>query len=217
MRAARLSALILALTLCVPPMVSAASSATPAVLPPDQVVQQTEQQMIDAINAKRDELRQHPQELYDLVGKILLPHFDFTYASQLVLGPYWRSATPAQRQAFQDAFYKFLVNSYSNGLLQGNYSKRNLKVEPWRGEADDKYAFVRTQVLRANGPPVHVVFSMVRTLQGWKAFDLSIEGVSYVMNYRNQFGAEIQQKGLNALITRLNADASKPPAKGNGS
>ena len=217
MRLIRVPAFVLALTWCVPVTVWAASSGTPAALPPDQVVQQTAQQMINAINAKGEELKQHPQELYDLVGKILLPHFDFTYASQLVLGPYWRSATPAQRQAFQEAFYRFLVNSYSNGLLQGNYSERNLKVEPWRGDVDDKYAFVRTQVLRADAPPVHVVFSMVRTPQGWKAFDLSIEGVSYVMNYRNQFGPEIQQKGLNALIARLNTDARKPPPKANGS
>ena len=217
MRITHLPVLMSALIVCVPAMGFAASSATSSMPPPDQVVQQTEQQMIDAINAKRNDLKQHPQELYDLVGKILLPHFDFTYASQLVLGPYWRSATAAQRQAFQEAFYKFLVNSYSNGLLQGNYSQRNLKVEPWRGEADDKYAFVRTQVLRANAPPVHVVFSMVRTPRGWEAFDLSIEGVSYVMNYRNQFGPEIQQKGLDALIARLNADASKPPPKGSGS
>lgn len=198
---------------CLPAL---AADTTP-VVPPDQVVQQTAQQMISAINAKRDELKLHPQEIYKLVGDILLPRFDFAYASQLVLGPYWRSATTTQRHAFEDAFYKFLVNSYSNGLVQGNYSERNLKVEPWHGSSDDKYAFVRTQVLRANAPPLQVVYSMVRTPQGWKAFDLSVEGVSYVMNYRNQFGPEVQQKGLDALIARLNAEAAKPPPTGGGS
>ncbi|MGH8283952.1 MAG: MlaC/ttg2D family ABC transporter substrate-binding protein, partial [Gammaproteobacteria bacterium] len=80
---------------------------TTAIQPPDQVIKQTATQMFAAVNSKRDELKQHPQDLYGIIGKILLPHFDFDYASRLVLGPYWRSATPEQRKAFEDAFYKF--------------------------------------------------------------------------------------------------------------
>lgn len=194
-----------------------ANTDTAALLSPTQVVRQTEQEILSQVNSQRVELERNPQQLYALVGKVLLPHFDFDYASRLVLGPYWRSATPAQRKAFEDAFYRFLVNSYANGLLNGNYSERNLQVEPWRGSSEDTRAMVRTQVLRPNAPPVHVDFAMVRTKDGWKAFDLSVEGVSYVMNYRNQFAPEIQQKGLDALIARLNADAAKPPPKSGGS
>ncbi|MGH8282862.1 MAG: MlaC/ttg2D family ABC transporter substrate-binding protein, partial [Gammaproteobacteria bacterium] len=190
-----------------------------SIQPPDQVIKQTATQMFAAVANKRDELKQHPQDLYAIIGKILLPHFDFDYASRLVLGPYWRSATPEQRKAFEDAFYKFLVRSYSDGLLNGNYSERNLQVEPWRHGSNDNYATIRTKVLRANAPPVQVDYIMKRTKDGWKAFDVSIEGISYVMNYRNQFGPEIQQKGIDELIKRLNADAGKGPApqtKGSG-
>lgn len=198
----------------------AAASSAGAQLPPDQVVEQTAEQMFQAIHHQRAELQRNPRALYKLVGDILLPHFDFDYASRLVLGPYWRTATPAQRKAFENAFYKYLVHSYANGLLQGNYSKRNIEVEPWRGGADDTRAMVRSKVLRSNGPPVEVDYAMVRTRDGWKAFDVTIEGISYVMNYRNQFGPEVQAKGLDELIARLNAEADRPappPSAAHGS
>lgn len=209
MRTRGLFIVIMALLISTPTL--AADKSSSISLPPDKVVQQTATQMLAAVSSKSTELKQHPEELYDLIGKILLPHFDLGYASRLVLGPYWRTATPAQRQAFQDAFYKFLVNSYANGLLQGNYSDRNLQVEPWHGSAEDNHAMVRSKVMRANAPPVQVDYAMVRTKDGWKAFDVSIEGISYVMNYRNQFGPEIQQKGLDELIKRLNTGAERAP------
>jgi len=214
MRKTRFSVLllILATAMCLPAMASAANSSTPAVSQPDQMVQQTVQEILTEVSNDRAELKQDPRKLYALVGRLLLPHVDFEYASRLVLGPYWRSATPTQRKAFEEAFYRFLVNSYANGLLSGNYSERNLKVEPWRGSAEDTRAMVRTQVLRPSAPPVQVDYAMVRTKDGWKVFDVSIEGISYVLNYRNQFGPEIQQKGLDALIARLNAEANKAPA-----
>ncbi|MDE2070266.1 MAG: ABC transporter substrate-binding protein [Gammaproteobacteria bacterium] len=217
MRVTRLGVCILALSLCLPVMAQAANSSAAAMPPPDQVVKQTAQEILTEVSSNRVEYARDPAKLYAMVGKVLLPHFDFDYASRLVLGLYWRSATPAQRKAFENAFYHFLVNSYANGLLHGNYSARNLKVEPWRGSASDTRAMVQTQVLRANAPPVQVDYAMVRTPEGWKAFDVSIEGVSYVLNYRNQFVPEIQQKGLDALIARLQADAAKPPAKTGGS
>jgi len=206
--------------LCLSFPVRAAENAASTQLPPDKIIQQTATQMLSTVSKERAELQQHPDKLYALIGKILLPHFDLGYASRLVLGPYWRTATPEQRQAFQQAFYKFLVHSYANGLLQGNYSDRNLEVQPWRGSADDNHAMIRSKVLRANAPPVEVDWAMVRTKDGWKAFDVSIEGISYVMNYRNQFGPEIQQKGMDELIKRLATSAENAPApnaRGDGS
>ncbi|MGH8398187.1 MAG: MlaC/ttg2D family ABC transporter substrate-binding protein [Gammaproteobacteria bacterium] len=190
----------------------AANAPAPKIPTPDKVVQQTATQILAAVNEKRDELKKNPQELNSLIGNILSPHFDLGYASRLVLGPYWRTATPAQRQAFQDAFYKYLVHSYSHGLLQDHYSGNNIHVDPWRGSPDETHAMVRSEVMRAsNAPPVQVDYAMIRTKDGWKAFDVRIEGISYVMNYRNQFGPEIQQKGIDELIKRLNVDAEKPP------
>lgn len=187
----------------------AAATPTAGTMPPDQVVQETAKAMFSVINGHKPELKQHPDKLYGLIGNVLLPHFDFDYASRLVLGRYWRTATPAQRKSFEAAFYKFLVHSYADGMLKGNLSERNVEVEPWRGTDSDTRTLIRSKVMRENGAPVEVDYAMVKTRDGWKAFDVTIEGISYVMNYRNQFGPEIQQNGLDALIKRLNADAGK--------
>lgn len=188
--------------------------------PPDQVVRQTVMAMFSAVDTKRAELKQHPAALYSLISKILLPHFDLGYSSELVLGPYWRNATPAQRQAFETAFFRFLMHSYSNSLLKGSYSMKNLVVEPWRGRPTDSHAVVRSELRSVNGAaPLHVDYLMVHTAQGWQAFDVSIEGISYVMNYRNQFAPEIKQTGIDALIKRLNTEsrgAAVAPAHGSG-
>lgn len=212
MRTYRFLTCVLALALALPLSIPAVRAAAAATVPPDQVIHETAEQIFSTVNSNRAELQQDPQRLDGLVGKILLPHFDFTEASRLVLGRYWRTATPAQRKAFEDAFYKYLVNSYANGLLKGNYSARSMKIEPWRGNADDTRAMIRTQVLLSGKPPVQVDYAMLRTPQGWKAFDVSVEGISYVLSYRNQFAPEIQQKGLDALIRRLQADASQASA-----
>ena len=179
-------------------------------LPPDQLVQQSAKSLLNTVAAKRDELKVHPEELYDIAQKDLLPYFDFDYASRLVLGLAWRNATPAQRKAFQDAFIRYLVRNYADGLLKGNFSDRDLQVEPWSGQVTDNRTVVKTKVLRANAQPVEVDYQMRSTPQGWKAFDVQIEGISYVLNYRNQFGPEIQAKGLDELIKRLNDAASQP-------
>lgn len=200
---------VMALFLSLPAL---ADTTTSVPMPPDQVIEQTAKQMFAAVNGHQAELKRHSQELYGIIGKILLPHFDLNYASRLVLGPYWRSATPAQRKAFEGAFYKYLVHSYADGLLKGNYTEHNIQVEPWRGRPSDTRAMVRSKVMTGNRPPVEVDYAMVRTKDGWKAFDVTIEGISYVLNYRNQFGPEIQQTSLDALIKRLNTEVEKGPA-----
>jgi len=185
-------------------------------VPPDQVVQTSAKQLLTTVAAKRDDLKAHPEELYDIAQKDLLPYFDFDYASRLVLGLAWRNATPDQRKAFQDAFIKYLVHSYADGLLKGNFSDRDLQVAPWNGQVTDNRTVVKTKVLRANAQPVEVDYQMRSTPQGWKAFDVTIEGISYVLNYRNQFGPEIQAKGIDELIKRLNDESSHPAAPQGG-
>jgi phospholipid transport system substrate-binding protein len=205
--------LLIGLFFCVAMPVWADGAASTAVTPPDQVVETTAKAILAAVAAKREDLKQHPMDLYGVVQKDLLPHFDFDRASRMVLGAAWRNATAAQRKAFQDAFIKYMIRSYADGLLQGNYSDRNLQMEPWHGSLTDKTTVVKTKVLRENGQPVAVDYQMVNTPEGWKAFDVTIEGISYVINYSNQFGPEIQQKGLDELIQRLNEDSAKAPAQ----
>jgi len=207
--------LLTALLISAVSTVWAADPAAP--MPPDQVVQQSARELLNTVAAKRDDLKAHPEELYDIAQKDLLPYFDFDYASRLVLGLAWRNATPEQRKAFQDAFIKYLVHSYADGLLKGNYSDRDLEVAPWNGQVTDNRTVVKTKVLRANAQPVEVDYQMRNTSAGWKAFDVTIEGISYVLNYRNQFGPEIQAKGIDELIKRLNDESSQPPVQNAGS
>ena len=212
----RIKILFFAAALLLSPLAFANTAVISANLPPDRIIEQSAHAMFAAMHGHAAEYQKDPQKLYGMIGRILLPHFDFDFASRLVLGLYWRSATPAQREAFEDAFYKYLIHSYADGLLKGNYSERNIQVEPWHGNPGDTRAMVRSRVLRDNGPPIQVDYAMVHTKNGWQVFDVTIEGISYVMNYRNQFGPEIQQTSLDALIKRLNADAVKGPAQHTG-
>ncbi len=200
--------ILLAAVLSFASLAALADAPAPQV-PPDKVVQQTATSMFDMVNAKKAELQKNPQELYDEVGKILLPHFDFQRASLLVLGQYARGASDAQKKGFQDAFYKYLVHGYSDALLKGNYSEHNVQVEPYRAGSDAGKATVKTKVMRENAPPVQVDYVLINENGEWKAIDVVIEGISYVLNYRNQFGPEIQKNGLDALIKRLNDDAAR--------
>lgn len=186
-----------------------APAAGAAILPPDQVVQQTASGMLNAISSKKAELQKNPRQLYDVVGQYLLPHFDFALASQLVLGQAWRTASAEQRKAFQVAFYKYLVHGYADALLKGNYSDKNVRVEPWRAGSDPNRAYVKTKVLRDNAQPIAVDYSLHLAPDGWKAFDVVIEGISYVHSYHDQFAPEVQAKGLDELIQRLNQDADQ--------
>jgi phospholipid transport system substrate-binding protein len=140
-----------------------------------------------------------------------LPHFDTQRSAQLVLGKYWRTATPEQRQRFIDAFYHSLLTNYGSALAE--FTSDRLKIYPTNVAPDAHVATVRTDVKRDNGDRVSVNYYMVRTPQGWKAWDVVIDGISYVNSYREDFGAQIEQQGIDAVIKRLNS-GEKPEAIG---
>jgi phospholipid transport system substrate-binding protein len=142
-----------------------------------------------------------PQKLRGLVDKYLLPHFDIDYAARLVLGKHWRTSTEAQRKRFIDAFYQSLMRNYGDAVVE--FSANRLKVLPFRGDLASGSATVRTEVTRDNGTPVPVNYSVRGTPQGWKAWDVTIEGISYVKNYRTDFGAQADKEGIEAVIKRL--------------
>jgi phospholipid transport system substrate-binding protein len=136
-----------------------------------------------------------------VVDKYLLPHFDTETAARVVLGQHWRSATPEQRQRFIDAFYHSLLGNYGQALVE--FTSDRLKIFPSRVEPGATTATVRTEVRRGNGDRVAVNYSMRMTPEGWKAWDVVIDGISYVKSYREDFGAQIQSQGLETVIKRL--------------
>jgi phospholipid transport system substrate-binding protein len=174
---------------------------------PEQVVRETADTLALRIEGRQEQLEANPAELYKLVDDVFLPVFDTDYAGRLVLGKHWRTATPAQRQEFIDAFYDFMLRSYAKYVLR--FEKDSVRFLPGApGAPNPKRTVVKTEMQLADGTKLPVFYSLRQTKAGWRAFDVRIEGISYVQNYRNQFSAEIGAKGIDAVIARLKNDAA---------
>ncbi|HXS03862.1 MAG TPA: ABC transporter substrate-binding protein [Rhodanobacter sp.] len=175
---------------------------------PVQIVQSIADQLGTAIEGHRAELKQNKEKLINIIDEVFLPHFDIDYASILVLGRHAREASPDQRERFAKAFYNSITHRYAEGLL--NYSRGRVKVLPFNGDLNDKRTVVRTQVVLDDGKLVSIDYAFRRSRSGdWKAYDVIIEGISYVTNYRNQVDAEIQKVGIEQLIKNLETQGEK--------
>jgi phospholipid transport system substrate-binding protein len=175
---------------------------------PDQVVQGIVDDLGKAMQSRHDELKDNRDALLKTIDTIVLPHFDIDYASILVLGQNARSATPAQRVRFAKAMYNSITHRYAEGLLK--YTEGRVKVLPLQGPLNEKRTLVRTQVVLDDGKVVPVDYAFRKSRDGqWKAYDVIIEGISYVTNYRNQVAAEIAKTSLDALTTRLESQGAK--------
>jgi len=196
---------------------AAQSQATQSQESPSDLVQHAAEGILKDLEANRAAYKQDPSRIATLVDKYLLPHFDTEYAARLVLAQHWRTATPEQRKRFIDAFYHSLISNYGSYLA--DFTADRLKVYPSRIEPGADHATVRTEVKRDNGDRVAVNYSLHKTADGWKAYDVNIEGISYVKSYRDDFGSQIDQQGLDAVISRLEkgekpADIGKTTSKG---
>jgi phospholipid transport system substrate-binding protein len=175
---------------------------------PNQVVQTLVDDLSKTMEARRDELSKNRDALLKTIDGIVLPHFDIDYASILVLGQNARTATVEQRARFAKAMYNSITHRYAEGLLK--YTEGRVRVLPFQGELNEKRTLVRTQVVLDDGKVVPVDYAFRRTSAGdWKAYDVIIEGISYVTNYRNQVAAEIAKSSLDALTQRLETQGAK--------
>ena len=175
---------------------------------PLQVVQTIVEQLGNAIDGHREELKQNQEKLIKVIDGVFLPHFDIDYASILVLGQHARDTPPAQRERFAKAFYNSITHRYAEGLL--NYTRGSVKVLPFNGDLNDKRTIVRTQVVLDDGKLVSVDYAFRKSRNGdWKAYDVIIEGISYITNYRNQVDAEIRKVGIEQLIGNLETQGAK--------
>jgi len=178
---------------------------------PTEVVQEAAYGMLGELDRDRAAYRRDPAKVGQLVDKYLLPHFDTEYSAFLVLGVHWRTATHEQRKHFIDAFYHSLVTNYGSALV--DFTADRLKVIPAKANPDPTRATVRTEVKRANGDRVEVNYYLHKTPQGWKAYNLAIEGINYVNSYRIDFGDQIKAQGIDSVIKRLESGV-KPGAIG---
>jgi phospholipid transport system substrate-binding protein len=177
---------------------------------PNELIESVAQSILKVLDARRDEFKAHPEKIRELVDEYMLPHFDTQYSARLVLAKHWRDATPEQRERFVDAFYQSMLQNYGEALLE--FTPDRLQILPFRGDADSKNATVRTEVKRSNGTLVPVNYSLHKTPDGWKAWDVTIEGISYIKSFRTDFGSEIDQKGIDAVIERLEKQLGTKPA-----
>ena len=207
-----ISSLLLMISAALPAFAADALPATPG-LGPQALMEQVSQELLHEIDANRAALAKDPARLRAVIDQYLLPHFDTDYAARLVLGKHWRTATPEQRTRFIDTFYKALMKDYGDAILE--FTADRLRFLPFRGDPNADTATVRTEVRRDNGQMVPVNYTMRRTPEGWKAWDVVIEGVSYVKSFRDDFGSEIDQTGLDAVIQRLETQA-RASAAGKG-
>jgi phospholipid transport system substrate-binding protein len=168
---------------------------------PGKVVQSAAEGMLKDLEVNRDSYRKDPAKLNALVEKYLLPRFDTQYSARLVLGKHWRTASDDQKKRFVDAFYQSLLKNYGNALVE--FTSDRMKILPAQVDAKGETATVRTEIKRSNGTRIPVNYQLRKTPEGWKAWDVVIEGISYVKSFREDFGAEIDQKGLDAVIQRI--------------
>jgi phospholipid transport system substrate-binding protein len=178
-----------------------ASTSSSADQQPSDIVQSAAQGILKELDANRDAYRKDPNKIGTLVDKYLLPHFDTEYAARLVLGQYWRTATPEQKKRFVDAFYHSLLQNYGSALT--DFTADKLKVFPSKVDPGADHSTVRTEIRRDNGDRIAVNYVLHKTPEGWKAYDVNIDGISYVKSYREDFGSQIAQQGIDAVITRL--------------
>ena len=190
------------------PATAAAPAAAATGDSPSDVIQTAAQGMLSDLDKDRAAYKADPSKVNALVNKYLLPHFDSEFSAQLVLGQYWRTATPDQRKRFIDAFYKSLLNNY--GAALSDFTADRLKIYPTTVDANTPRATVRTEVKRSSGDRVAVNYYMRKTAAGWKAWDVVIDGISYVNSYREDFKPQIESQGLDAVIKRL--DAGETPS-----
>lgn len=146
----------------------------------------------------------NPEALEDLIRSDLMPLLDINYSARLILGRAGRGIEKEKVEEFATSMSNLLIDRYSNALLQFS-SKIKLRVLPQRGDLNEKLTRVRTRVTLPSGGEAPVDYAFRKTPEGWKAFDVVVEGISYVTTYRNQIMPEVQANGIDSVIERLNS------------
>lgn len=173
---------------------------------PDVLVKRTAEDVLAVVKNDKDIQAGNQQKIFALAEEKILPNFNFDRVSRLVLGKNWTKATPEQKTAFQNEFRSLLLRTYATALSK--YKNQVIEYKPLRLEDGATSATVKTAILQPGGQPVAVDYALEKQADAWKVYDIVIEGVSLVTNYRGQFAQEIRQSGLDSLIKKL-ADKNK--------
>lgn len=170
---------------------------------PDALIQQVTEEVLDIIRKDKDIQNGNAQKAIDLVEKKVLPHFNFSRMTALAVGKDWRKASAGQQQQLVSEFKTLLVRTYSNALT--GYKSQKIVYKPFKMAAGETDVLVRTEVMQPGSKPVQLDYSLEKVESGWKVYDVTIAGISLVTNYRDQFGQEVRNGGIEGLIASLAA------------
>ncbi len=171
--------------------------------PPLELVRDTSTQMLMMLKEEKTSIKENPARLDEIVAEIVLPHFDLERMGRWTLGKYWRNANPQQREEFVKEFRALLIRSYGRALL--DYADAEIVYLPFRMQDDETRVKVHTELSRSNENSVKITYSMHSTANGWKIYDVAIQGISLVTNYRSTFMNKVKNDGLDQLIFLLAA------------
>lgn len=177
------------------------STAMAADLAPDVLAKNTTLDVIAIVKQDKEIQAGNTKKVLDLVEAKVLPHFDFNHMTMLAVGKNWNRASPAQQQVLSKEFQTLLVRTYSNSLT--NYKNQVIEFKPLKMQPADTDVTVRTEVKQAGTKPVPIDYSMEKTANGWKVYDVTVDGVSLVTNYRGSFNTQVRQGGIDGLIKSL--------------
>lgn len=169
---------------------------------PQALVKNASDEMLKALKDNKAELNQNPDKIYSLVEQILMPYFDFEKMSKLALGKNWRQLDDDQRVKFVEEFRLLLIRTYSTAMLE--YTNEEIRMLPFRDDLSRKRVTVPMEVVQPAGPPIPMSLALYENDDNaWKVYDVKIDGVSLVTNYRSSFATQIRNKGVNNLISDL--------------
>ena len=168
---------------------------------PDTLVDNTAQEVLTIIRQDKEIKSGNKAKLLDLVEAKILPHFNFTRMTRLAMGKNWSKAAPQQQREIVNQFRTLLVRTYYKALSV--YSDHTIKVTPLNNIGGNTDVTVKTQVIKSYGQPVPINYSMEKTSNGWKVYDITVAGVSLVINYRGSFNSQIRRGGIEGLLKTL--------------
>lgn len=176
--------------------------ASAAIPDPDVLIKDTVREVLDIVRSDQEMRAGNQKKLLELVDAKVLPHFNFERMTKLAVGKSWRTATPEQQKALVAEFRTLLVRTYTKAFT--SYRDQIVEVKPTSMKAEDTEVTIKTEIIKPGGQqPVLVNYDMEKTANGWKVYDLTVEGVSLVTSYRGTFADQIKQVGIDGLIATL--------------
>jgi len=169
---------------------------------PDTLVEETAQEVLAIIKRDKDIQSGNKAKILNLVKSKILPHFNFTRMTRLAMGKNWSKASPQQKKELEKEFRTLLVRTYYKALAV--YSDHTIKVSPVKNMAGKTDATVKTEIIQPHGQPVSIDYSMQKIKSAWKVYDITVAGISLVINYRGSFNSKVRSGGVEGLLKALN-------------